>query len=372
MAIIMRKCMNRTKPSQAAGRWGWSGHLFCNYYFFVSGPLRACRGRPPVFRFLIRESSQTLYTLVLQSLLFSIDATFEVREVTQSPSQWWTAAEGGDYREPKARSTDASHARTPRSHPSQVSWQQRPEDFPGPTQGRITWLLRHRSARTGLRILSLPEGVEVSSGLPEEGSSTAYANCIAVVIIGAVVGIDDVVLSFDEGKPTTPASRWCGDIHVFVDSALPHGADLKANRRAIFRGVRLRIRIEGVLNREDPPGEDCGKLSQLVGRRTGLRTLTRVDLARVPEEPYEVNYEREAHCGYECDREPHPLTICDHFPHDLFTCSRSFVAELACIPFGGPWYFSGSCILWPYARAVVAALFCNFGFFLEVNSAHPG
>ena len=70
MAIIIRKCINRTKPSQAAGRRGWSGHLFCNYYFFVSDPLPACRGRPPVFRFLIRESSQTLYTFVLQSLLF--------------------------------------------------------------------------------------------------------------------------------------------------------------------------------------------------------------------------------------------------------------------------------------------------------------
>ena len=83
-------------------------------------------------------------------------------------------------------------------------------DYPRPADARVLWLFGRWSARPGLRSTPCPERIDVSLRLPEEGCSTAYATGVAAVSIIAVVTIDDVLLSFDEGEPATPAGWWCG------------------------------------------------------------------------------------------------------------------------------------------------------------------
>ena len=174
----------------------------------------------------------------------------------------------------------------------------RQNDYPRPIHTGVLWFFGRWPARPGLRILSLSERIDVVLRLPKEGSSTAYANSIAVVAIGTIVCIDDVLFPFDKGQTATSASRWCRDIHVLIDSPLPHGVDLEANRGAVLRGDRRCIGVEGVSNRDDPPREDCGRLLKFFGRSPRLRTRTRVDLLGVPKEPEDTNYEREAHYHY--------------------------------------------------------------------------
>ena len=171
-------------------------------------------------------------------------------------------------------------------------------DYPRPADARVLWLFGRWSARPGLRSTPCPERIDVSLRLPEEGCSTAYATGVAAVSIIAVVTIDDVLLSFDEGEPATPAGWWCGDIHFLMDSAFPHHVDLKANSGVVLRGDRRCIRVEGVSNRDHSPREDCRRLLQFFGSSPGLRTLTRVNLLGVPKEPEDTHQEREAHCGY--------------------------------------------------------------------------
>ena len=174
----------------------------------------------------------------------------------------------------------------------------RQNDYPRPAYARVLWLFGRWSARPGLRSTPRPERIDVSLRLPEEGCSTAYATGVAAVSIIAVVTIDDVLLSFDEGEPATPAGWWCGDIHFLMDSAFPHHVDLKANSGVVLRGDRRCIRVEGVSNRDHSPREDCRRLLQFFGSSPGLRTLTRVNLLGVPKEPEDTHQEREAHCGY--------------------------------------------------------------------------
>ena len=187
----------------------------------------------------------------------------------------------------------------------------RQNDYPRPTRNHILRRFGCRFARDGWGSMSLPQRVEVSLGLPWEGGSAAYANRIAAVSIGAIVSIDDVFLSIDEGESATPAGWWRGDIYAFMDSALPDGADLETNRGAVFRGLRHCIRVKGVFNRYDSPREDCCKLLQLFGRRTGFRTFARVNLARIPEEPDDTNHEREAHYAYGYYRGAHTRALCN-------------------------------------------------------------
>ena len=171
-------------------------------------------------------------------------------------------------------------------------------DYPRPTHTRVLWLFGRWVTRPSLRSMPLTERVDVSLRLIKECSSTAYANGIATVSMITVVTIDDVLFCIIEGEPATAAGWWCGDVHFLVDSALPHRADLKANRGAVLRGVRRCIRVEGVSNRDDSPREDRRKLLQFFGRSPRLRTLTRVDLLGIPKEPEDTHHEREAHCGY--------------------------------------------------------------------------
>ena len=146
------------------------------------------------------------------------------------------------------------------------------------------WFFGRWSAGPGLRIIPLPESVDVGLRLPKEGGPTAYANSVSAVSIITVVTVDDVLFPFDKGEPAAAAGWWCGDVHVLVDSALPHSADLEANRGAVLRGDRRCLGIIGVLDRDCSPRENCRKLLQLFGRSPRLRTLTRVDLPGVPKE----------------------------------------------------------------------------------------
>ena len=148
--------------------------------------------------------------------------------------------------------------------------------------------------------------------LPEQGGPAAYADGIAAVIIVTVVTVDDVLFSFDEGKSATAAGWWRGDVHVLMDSALPHFADFEANCGAVLRGDSRRIRVKGVLDRDDSPCEDRRKLFQFFGRRPGYCALTRVNLLGCSKEPDDPHQERQAHQAYGCERGHQPLTLCDH------------------------------------------------------------
>ena len=119
---------------------------------------------------------------------------------------------------------------------------------------RVLWFFGRWSASPGLRSIPVPERVDIGLRLIKEGGPTAYANSVSAVSIITVVTIDDVLFPFDEGEPAAAADWWCGDVHVLMDSALPHGADLEANRGAVLRGDRRCIGIIGVLDRDDSPG----------------------------------------------------------------------------------------------------------------------
>ena len=190
-------------------------------------------------------------------------------------------------------------------------------DVPCPFHTGVLWFFGRWPARPGLRILSHSERIDVVLRLPKEGSSTAYANSIAVVAVGTIVSIDDILFPFDEGETATSASRWCRNIHVLINSSLPHGVHLEANRGAVLRGDRRCIGVEGVSNRDDPPREYCGKLLKFFGRSPRLRTLTRMDLPGVPKKPEDTQHECEAHCHYWYRCETNPLPLCIHSSHDL-------------------------------------------------------
>ena len=165
--------------------------------------------------------------------------------------------------------------------------------------------------------MSLAKHIDVLLRLPKEGSSTAYANRIAVVAVGTIVSIDDVLFPFDEGEPATPAGRWCRDIHVLTDSPLPHCADLEANRGTVVTGDRRCIGVEGVSNRDDSPREDCGRLLQFFGRSPWLCALTRMNLPWIPKKSEYTQHESEAYCDYRYRCETNPLPLCIHLLHDL-------------------------------------------------------
>ena len=108
----------------------------------------------------------------------------------------------------------------------------------GTWKWRVLWFFGRWSAGPGLRSIPLPESVDVGLRLPKEGGPTAYANSVSAVSIITVVTVDDVLFPSDKGEPAAAAGWWCGDVHVLVDSALPHSADLEANRGAVLRGDR--------------------------------------------------------------------------------------------------------------------------------------
>ena len=191
----------------------------------------------------------------------------------------------------------------------------------GTWKWHVLWFFGRWSTGPGLRSIPLPESVDVGLRLPKKGGPTAYANSVSAVSIITVVTVDDVLFPFDKGEPAAAAGWWCGDVHVLVDSALPHSADLEANRGAVLRGDRRCLGIIGVLDRDCSPRENCRKLLQLFGRSPRLRTLTRVDLPGVPKEPEDNHHEREAQYGYSYGRGPNPLPLCNHWPHDLFRFS---------------------------------------------------
>ena len=157
----------------------------------------------------------------------------------------------------------------------------------------------------------MSEGSSRSScASPRQGGAGAYTRGVAAVIVVTVVGVDDVLLPFDEGKPATAAGWWRGDVHVLMDSALPHGADFEANCGAVFGLANDRpcIRVKGVLDRDDSPCEDRRKLLQFFGRSPGFHTRARVNLRRVPKEPEDPSQERQAHQACGCERGHQPLT----------------------------------------------------------------
>ena len=55
-------------------------------------------------------------------------------------------------------------------------------------------LFGRRPGRPGSRSFPLSKSVDVSLRLTEEGGPAAYPDCIAAFCIGAVVGIDDVLV----------------------------------------------------------------------------------------------------------------------------------------------------------------------------------
>ena len=187
-------------------------------------------------------------------------------------------------------------------------------DYPRPCEG-VLRLFGRRPARPGLRSTARAERVDVGLRLFKEGGSTAYADGIAPVVIRAVVSVDDVLFTFYEGESAAPSSRRSGDVHVFMDSALPHGTDLEANRGAVLARNRRCVGIKGMLNRDHFPRENCWKLLHLFGGSPGFRTLTRVNLPRVPEEPDDTHRQREAPCHYSSARQPNTRSPGSHWSH---------------------------------------------------------
>ncbi len=124
-------------------------------------------------------------------------------------------------------------------------------------------MLRQWPSLPGLRSMDISQCTEIFLGLHEEGCPTTYANGVASIGIWAVVGIDDVIFSFDETEATAPAGRGCCDVHILMDDALPYGADLYSNRGAVLGRDGDPIGIVGMLNQDDSARKDGGELLQL-------------------------------------------------------------------------------------------------------------
>ena len=62
------------------------------------------------------------------------------------------------------------------------------------------------------------------------------------------------------------------------------------------------------------------------------------------------------------------LALCNHGAHEPVRCCLSSGEEHASGSFGGLWWFTGSCILWPSANTGFAALFCNLALFAGSES----
>ena len=63
----------------------------------------------------------------------------------------------------------------------------------------------------------------------------------------------------------------------FVDGALPDGGDLESDREMVVRCDNPALRVVGVLDRDDSPGEDGRELFEFFERRTGRHTRAGVN-----------------------------------------------------------------------------------------------